>query len=93
MENFTRLLMKEAHADVRREFPCIKVSLASVTGPSGGKRKQYFVQFAQDGFPSLSEWVTADDAYHARARAWHVYMSKHFERSESGRLSRLASRS
>jgi hypothetical protein len=91
MHGFTRLLAREAADDVRREFPGIKVSRAGVCGPSGSRvRKQYFFEFEQPGFPSLSEWITAEDAYDARAKAWRRYMEKFFEQSEAGRLTRLA---
>jgi hypothetical protein len=76
-QNFTRTMLANCYQDLKAQFPGIKPSRASVTGPSGGIRKQYFFQFDQPGFEvGFSTWVTAEDRYDARCKAWGVWMEK-----------------
>lgn len=77
MHSFTRNMLAVCHQDLKAQFPGIKPSRASVTGPSGRIRKQYFFQFDQSGFEvGFDCWVTAEDKYDARAKAWGRWMEQ-----------------
>lgn len=78
MRGFTRTMLAACHQDLRAQFPGIKPSRASVTcSPGAGNRKQYFFQFDQSGFETgFNCWVTAEDAYDAKAKAWGVWMER-----------------
>lgn len=71
---FTRRLLTQVHADVRKHFPEVNLRTAiSVTGPSS---KQFFVQIAFGDKPKLDEWFRAADRYEARAKAWLRYLER-----------------
>jgi len=78
MENryglFTRIFMKQIHADVRKHFPQINpMKAASVTGPSF---HQFFVQIRGAEIPALDRWFKAEDRYEARAKAWITFLAE-----------------
>ena len=77
MNGFTRTMLAVCHQDLKAQFPGIKPSRASVTGPSGGQRKQFFFEYDQSGFEvGFNCWVTAEERYDARAKAWAVWMER-----------------
>jgi hypothetical protein len=72
--DFDRVWAKEVAEEVRKQFPGIRTSNASITGPS---LNQYFLQFIQPGFQTLETYVRAGTAWEARAKGWEEYLKKY----------------
>lgn len=68
---FCRQTVASAHAEVRKHFPTIKVSEAAVLASGFG---QYLFEYMEDG-ERFARYVSATNAYEARYKGWHKYLS------------------
>lgn len=73
---FCRLLLKQAHAEVRKAFPEIR-NVVQCVGVTSSRRGHFFVQISTPGRPMFNLDCSAYNATEARYKAWSAFLNRY----------------